>query len=357
MFSTNELESLLEHIPDCHGDHGQFGSGLGATSSTGVTGMSVNGTSTTETNSTPLSGLQSSMRSSASASPANLPVSITALTNNINDTHLVKKETTPTDESTTECRCLWIDPITNMTCNQLFSSTGELSDHVIENHIMAGKPEYTCHWKDCPRNKRTFTQRQKIVRHLNTHTKHKPFKCPTCQKCFSLESMLEQHSRIHTGEKPYECKHCGKFFKTSSSLTIHSRIHSGVKPMVCNICGKRFNESSNLTKHMRIHLRRFRCDLCLKSFDDEAKFVKHRAGCEKKQKLKQLQLQGEKQDQSQDDDPSDDSQVSGREKKQSKVRRTSRSVDVKKVNLECPTGCCDKNGAAQLGDNGVTIKR
>ncbi|GME97794.1 unnamed protein product [Ambrosiozyma monospora] len=37
MFSTNELESLLEHIPDCHGDHGQFGSGLGATSSTGVT--------------------------------------------------------------------------------------------------------------------------------------------------------------------------------------------------------------------------------------------------------------------------------------------------------------------------------
>lgn len=179
-------------------------------------------------------------------------------------------------------RCKWIDPKTGVRCDKIFSKTDDLTDHLIEEHIKSGKSSYLCHWEDCNRCGKPFTQRQKIIRHLNTHTNHRPFECQICHKKFSLDLMLKQHMRIHTGEKPYECKQCGKTFKTSSSLTIHLRTHSGDRPMECKICGKRFNESSNLNKHMKIHFRQYKCQHCLKSFDSQAKFDRHQALCKNK---------------------------------------------------------------------------
>lgn len=177
--------------------------------------------------------------------------------------------------------CKWVDCKSETECGQVFETTGELTEHIINDHIPSGKSSYVCSWKDCSRCDKPFTQKQKLIRHLNTHTKHKPFECNVCHKTFSLELMLKQHMRIHTGEKPYKCDICGKTFKTSSSLTIHLRIHTGDKPMVCKICGKRFNESSNLNKHMKIHFRKFKCEKCLKSFDCCEKFERHQQLCRK----------------------------------------------------------------------------
>lgn len=177
--------------------------------------------------------------------------------------------------------CKWLDE-NQRPCDQVFQTTGDLTDHVTEHHICSGKSSYICNWEGCTREHKPFTQRQKIIRHLNTHTKHKPFECNICGKKFSLDMMLKQHMRVHTGEKPYKCEICGKTFKTSSSLTIHLRVHSGDKPMECKICGKRFNESSNLNKHMKIHFRDYKCDYCLKSFDSESKFKRHQLVCQRK---------------------------------------------------------------------------
>ena len=180
--------------------------------------------------------------------------------------------------------CKWVDPESGVTCNEVFESTELLTNHLLKEHVKSGKSSYLCHWEGCSRCGKPFTQKQKITRHLNTHTKHKPFQCEICNKRFSLELMLKQHMRIHTGEKPYKCDICGKTFKTSSSLTIHLRVHSGDKPMECKICGKRFNESSNLNKHMKIHFREFKCVHCLKSFDSKLKFDRHQLLCKKKPK-------------------------------------------------------------------------
>ena len=164
-------------------------------------------------------------------------------------------------------------------CNKQCRTAGELTDHLIVDHIGSGKSEYTCLWKGCDRNHRNFNQRQKIIRHLHVHTRYKPFKCEECGHSFAIESMLEQHMRTHSGEKPYACKQCGKHFATSSSLSIHMRTHTGEKPLMCKYpgCGKRFSESSNLTKHIKTHEKTYKCECCSKSFTKEKQLENHMA--------------------------------------------------------------------------------
>lgn len=170
--------------------------------------------------------------------------------------------------------CKWVNEDGTI-CDRQFGSTSELTNHLTSAHIGQGKTEYVCRWEGCERNHRPFGQKQKIIRHMNTHTKHQPFECSICHKRFSLRLILKQHMRIHTGETPYKCDICNKSFKTSSSLTIHKRVHSGIKPLECPVCHKFFNESSNLNKHIKTHMRQFKCSTCHRSFDDEDKFKKH----------------------------------------------------------------------------------
>jgi uncharacterized Zn-finger protein len=66
--------------------------------------------------------------------------------------------------------------------------------------------EYVCEWHKCERKGKPFTQRQKMMRHLQTHTGDKPYQCMECLQRFSDMVAMNQHKRIHTGEKPYKCR-------------------------------------------------------------------------------------------------------------------------------------------------------
>lgn len=179
--------------------------------------------------------------------------------------------------------CDWKD------CCLTFPNHEALTNHITEEHIGSGKSEYTCQWKECSRGTRTFQQKQKIIRHLQTHTGHRPFVCDVCQKRFSEANTLAQHKRTHTKEKPYKCEFpgCNKSFAIAGSLTIHKRVHTGEKPFNCtwNGCNRAFAESSNLTKHMRVHTgeRPFRCTQigCNKSFSRPDQLTRHRKTHEK----------------------------------------------------------------------------
>jgi hypothetical protein len=169
-------------------------------------------------------------------------------------------------------------------CETRFESFDDLTGHLSERHIGTGKSQYVCSWEECERQGRAFTQRQKVMRHIQTHTGKKglnllictvimtlrythmltlsfwtnsgdkPYQCNICNKRFSEANIMTQHMRRHTGEKPYRCPEagCTKEFSISGALTIHKRVHSGEKPFQCRFegCDKRFAESSNLTKHV-----------------------------------------------------------------------------------------------------------
>jgi hypothetical protein len=179
--------------------------------------------------------------------------------------------------------CRWLcGPTDSETeCGIIFDSTQALHQHVIDHHIGSRQPSYICRWAECDRHGRAFPQRQKIHRHLITHTKNKPFTCSVCGAAFSESVVLTQHMRIHSGERPYQCPEpgCGKRFAASTALSVHMRTHTGEKPLKCKVagCGKRFSESSNLAKHMKTHQaeRPFACRRCSRRFARNDQLQRH----------------------------------------------------------------------------------
>ncbi|KZV99979.1 hypothetical protein EXIGLDRAFT_639844 [Exidia glandulosa HHB12029] len=146
--------------------------------------------------------------------------------------------------------CLWIG------CNEVFATCDTLTAHIAAAHVGSGKAQYECQWRGCSRSgAQPFASKQKILRHMQSHTGHRPFQCSVCKQNFSESATLQQHMRRHTHEKPYQCDFpgCGKAFAITGALTIHKRIHNGEKPFKCTYCERAFSESSNLSKHLRTH--------------------------------------------------------------------------------------------------------
>ncbi|KAJ6591723.1 hypothetical protein DFH09DRAFT_907416 [Mycena vulgaris] len=156
----------------------------------------------------------------------------------------------PEDESQAGHVCRWVS------CGKCFSSLDELTLHLASIHVGAGKTSYDCYWHDCPRHDTSgFASKQKLCRHLQSHTGHRPFQCKICLQNFSEAATLQQHMRRHTQEKPYLCDYpgCGKSFAITGALTIHKRTHNGHRPFKCPHVSRAFSESSNLSKHLRTH--------------------------------------------------------------------------------------------------------
>ncbi|KAI0051033.1 hypothetical protein FA95DRAFT_1580930 [Auriscalpium vulgare] len=180
------------------------------------------------------------------------------------------------DESSEPSQCKWRD------CGACFIGIDDLTAHISTVHVGAGRAHYECFWDGCNRSgEKGFGSKQKICRHIQSHTGHRPFQCKLCKQYFSEAATLQQHTRRHTQEKPYLCDFpgCGKAFAIAGALTIHKRTHNGLKPFKCTYCERAFSESSNLSKHLRTHtgVRPYNCPDagCSKAFSRPDQLTRH----------------------------------------------------------------------------------
>ncbi|KZP16665.1 hypothetical protein FIBSPDRAFT_748386 [Athelia psychrophila] len=176
-------------------------------------------------------------------------------------------------------------------CSDAFDTCEQLTEHITGAHVGAGKSRYECFWAGCTRHgAQGFASKQKICRHIQSHTGHRPFQCRECKQNFSEAATLQQHMRRHTQEKPYACDFpgCGKAFAITGALTIHKRTHNGLKPFRCAFCDRAFAESSNLSKHLRTHTgdRPYACGAagCEKAFARPDQLTRHMSVHRKKAK-------------------------------------------------------------------------
>lgn len=101
--------------------------------------------------------------------------------------------------------------------------------------------------------RRSYLQREHLIRHQRRHARKKTYECPDCGKSLRSSGSFKSHQRIHTGERPYGCSFCAKSFNQSIHLERHQKVHTGEKPYGCPECGRSFSRKDTLIKHQRTH--------------------------------------------------------------------------------------------------------
>lgn len=171
--------------------------------------------------------------------------------------------------------CMWItDDATESLCGARFENPNELQAHVESFHYPLSDDRrrrpashWVCKWMGCARKGETRGTRDKLKKHIYTHTGYYSFSCRHCGKRFRDNTKLADHERTHTKEKPHKCDVCEMAFASRDGLATHNRIHTGEKPLECGKCSYTCSDSSNMTKHRKSHEPPlYSCPTCGKQF-------------------------------------------------------------------------------------------
>ena len=79
-------------------------------------------------------------------------------------------------------------------------------------------------------------------------------KCNLCNKWFSEQIALQRHMDVHSKNRPYACPVCGWRFKQVHNMKRHLLTHSGAKPFSCDFCDKSYTDNYSLKQHVaKVH--------------------------------------------------------------------------------------------------------
>lgn len=159
------------------------------------------------------------------------------------------------------------------TCGQRFNTRGVMIRHT---QIHKNAKPYACDYCD-----KAFSSKQNRDDHHRFHTKEVKTVCESCGEFLTSASMLYYHRKIHSGINPYKCPHCDKAYSIKSLLKRHIRYHTGETPHLCSVCGRGFKTSGQLRGHSAVHTdeRPFSCEGCGAMMKTKKYLNRHRAIC------------------------------------------------------------------------------
>ena len=79
----------------------------------------------------------------------------------------------------------------------------------------------------------------------------KDWACPFCNRVMETKQRVARHIRTHTGEKPFACDLCDFTCSQKCNLLTHMKVHSEEKPFTCTYCPEAFKRKDNLQTHVR----------------------------------------------------------------------------------------------------------
>uniref|UniRef100_A0A914X380 C2H2-type domain-containing protein n=1 Tax=Plectus sambesii TaxID=2011161 RepID=A0A914X380_9BILA len=166
-----------------------------------------------------------------------------------------------------------------------FQSVDAQTDSVVDQATLAAsgrmrpkEPANTKRLWNCEFCDYTNARRYLLVRHMKSHSEHRPHECHMCERSFKTASSLANHINTHTGLKPFDCDKCEMAFTTSGELVRHQRYrHTMEKPHKCPDCDYATVELSKLKRHVRSHTgeRPFKCSVCSYTSADQYKMKRH----------------------------------------------------------------------------------
>lgn len=157
------------------------------------------------------------------------------------------------------------------TCGQRFNTRGVMLRHT---QVHKNVKPYACEYCD-----KSFSSKQNRDDHHRQHTKEVKTVCESCGEFLTSASMLYYHRKIHSGINPYKCPYCDKAYSIRSLLKRHIRFHTGEKPHLCSVCGRGFKTSGQLRGHSAVHsdARPFSCNACGATMKTK-KYLRRHAG-------------------------------------------------------------------------------
>ncbi|XP_072319957.1 uncharacterized protein [Eucyclogobius newberryi] len=104
----------------------------------------------------------------------------------------------------------------------------------------------------CPQCQRSFPGLNKLLRHMQTHSKDKPFSCTLCSLAFSQGYHMTRHMKVQHGASMFVCPKCGEDHANATELQRHKRMHPP-DPVACPYCDKISPNYHKFLGHFRRH--------------------------------------------------------------------------------------------------------